>query len=464
MEWDVGAYWYRPVRVNHCTAGAEFGWRSGAAKWPPYYFDSLPGTVDVGRGSPTGIIFYDHTQFPERFRGAFIGCDWSMGRLLAFHLKKSGASYTGTFETFLSGNPLNVSDIEVDRDGSIVFTTGGRATEGGVYRLRHKGGSTHRADAANVAELLTLPQIESAWAREIAARVKSTAGPKWETELAAAARSNDPAAQIRALTLLNQLGPKPDLKLLLDVSASKDATVRAFATHLLGFHTGEQVHAALVRLLADPDATVRRRACEAFVRSGIEGPVDGLLALLGSQDRWLRFAARLALERVPPTNGFTRPSRSSNLHVVTEALLASYRRDRRGSAKTILEQTVQAAHGAQSTISVELRLAALRLTQLALLQGVRNADSRPDRPRASGPIPDAANRGRRRDRPHPGRAERRRGRGQDHPARGEGTHERRATALRAHAAVSQRGMDLRHQAAADGLVRRDARSGRGATV
>ena len=65
-----------------------------------------------------------------------------MGRLLAFHLKKSGASYTGTFETFLSGNPLNVTDIEVDRDGSIVFTTGGRATEGGIYRLRHKGGST----------------------------------------------------------------------------------------------------------------------------------------------------------------------------------------------------------------------------------------------------------------------------------------------------------------------------------
>ncbi len=48
MEWDVGAYWYRPVRVTHCTAGAEFGWRSGAAKWPAYYFDSLPGTVDVG--------------------------------------------------------------------------------------------------------------------------------------------------------------------------------------------------------------------------------------------------------------------------------------------------------------------------------------------------------------------------------------------------------------------------------
>jgi putative membrane-bound dehydrogenase-like protein len=375
MEWDVGAYWYRPVRVNHCTAGAEFGWRSGAAKWPAYYFDSLPGTVDVGRGSPTGVIFYDHTQFPQRFRGAFLCCDWSMGRLLAFHLTKSGASYTGNFETFLSGNPLNVADIEVDRDGSIVFVTGGRATEGGIYRLRHKGGSTQRADAANVAELLTLPQIESAWAREIAARVKSTVGPKWETELTAAVRSHDPEAQIRALTLLNQLEPKPSLKLLLDVSEAKDATVRAFATHLLGFHTAEQVRAALVRLLADPDATVQRRACEAFVRSGIEAPVDGLLPLLGGQDRWLRFAARLALERVPREKWFPQALGSSNLHVVTEALLASYRRDRRGSAKTILGQTTRLLTAPQTSLSAELRMAALRLTQLALLQGVRNADS-----------------------------------------------------------------------------------------
>jgi putative membrane-bound dehydrogenase-like protein len=375
MEWDVGAYWYRPVRVNHCTAGAEFGWRSGAAKWPAYYFDSLPGTVDVGRGSPTGIIFYDHTQFPERFRGSLIACDWSMGRLLAFHLKKTGASYTGTFETFLSGNPLNVTDVEVDRDGSVLFTTGGRATEGGVYRLRHKGGSSKPVEAANVAELLTLPQIESAWAREIAAQVKAKAGAKWEPELVAAARSQDPAAQLRALTLLNQLGPKPDLKLLVDVSKSKDAGVRAFAAHLIGLHTGEPVQTALVQLLGDADATVQRRACEAFIHSGTEGPVGGLIALLGSQDRWLRFAARLALERVPAEKWLPKALASSNLHVVNEAHLARYRHDRRGSAKAIIDHTARQLTSPAKPLSLEERLEVLRLTQLALLQGVRNADT-----------------------------------------------------------------------------------------
>src|SRR5262249_31427541 len=57
MEWDWGMPWYRPIRVHHLTSGAEFGWRSGTGKWPEYYPDSLPPVVNVGIGSPTGVIF-----------------------------------------------------------------------------------------------------------------------------------------------------------------------------------------------------------------------------------------------------------------------------------------------------------------------------------------------------------------------------------------------------------------------
>src|SRR3984957_11185932 len=97
--------------------------------------------------------------------------------------------------------------------------------------------------------------------------------------------------------------------------------------------------AALGRLLADRDLTVERRACEAFVRSGIEPPVEPLLTLLASEDRWLRFAARVALERVPQDKWYLEALASRHLHIVTEALLAGYRHDRKGSAKTILEHT-----------------------------------------------------------------------------------------------------------------------------
>jgi glucose/arabinose dehydrogenase len=144
MEWDVNLPWYRPIRVNHCIPGAEFGWRSGAKIWPDYYFDSLPTTVDIGRGSPTGVAFYEHTQFPEKYRGAMLNCDWSMGRIIIAGLERDGATYKGKWENLVTGNPLNVSDIEVDRDGSVVFCTGGRGTEGGIYRVSYAAGRNSR--------------------------------------------------------------------------------------------------------------------------------------------------------------------------------------------------------------------------------------------------------------------------------------------------------------------------------
>src|SRR5262245_41217981 len=57
MEWDWGMPWYRPTRINHIVSGADFGFREGSAKWPIYYPDSLPTTLDIGIGSPTGVKF-----------------------------------------------------------------------------------------------------------------------------------------------------------------------------------------------------------------------------------------------------------------------------------------------------------------------------------------------------------------------------------------------------------------------
>ena len=64
MEWDVNTPWYRPTRVCHVTSGSEFGYRNGSGKWPAYTIDSLPATVDVGPGSPTGIVFGYGAQLP----------------------------------------------------------------------------------------------------------------------------------------------------------------------------------------------------------------------------------------------------------------------------------------------------------------------------------------------------------------------------------------------------------------
>jgi putative heme-binding domain-containing protein len=302
MEWDVNLPWYRPIRVNHCIPGAEFGWRSGAKIWPDFYFDSLPGTVDIGRGSPTGVVFYEHTQFPEKYRGAMINCDWSMGRIIVAYLERDGATYTGKWDNLVTGNPLNVSDIEVDRDGSIVFCTGGRNTEGGIYRVTYTAGADQapRAPAAETLDdALALPQPQSAWSRELAAGIKAKLGEHWGAGLTEKMKTGTPAQKIRALTLLSQQGPRPDAKLLIEAAHDADAEVRQFAVLLLGDHSTPEVATTLTKLLEDQSPVVQRRACEAFVRAGLEAPVEPLIRLLAGKDRWLRFAARLALERVP---------------------------------------------------------------------------------------------------------------------------------------------------------------------
>src|SRR5690606_27406333 len=117
--------------------------------------------------------------------------------------------------------------------------------------------------------------------------------------LADVAQNGKPNEKIRALTLLSQLGPKPQQSLLIELTRDDAPEVRSFALWLLGSHSGDDVAEALTVALDDDNAMVRRRACEAFVRSGIEAPVDPLVKMLASDDRWLQWAARLALERVP---------------------------------------------------------------------------------------------------------------------------------------------------------------------
>jgi putative heme-binding domain-containing protein len=139
MERDLGTPWYRPTKIFHLVPGGEYGWRSGTGKWPSEYPDSLPAAVDVGRGSPTGVTFGAGAKFPARYRRAFFAADWAFGRILAVHLEPNGASFKGSVETFVRGEPLNVTDLEVGPDGALYFITGGRGTRSRLYRVSYAG-------------------------------------------------------------------------------------------------------------------------------------------------------------------------------------------------------------------------------------------------------------------------------------------------------------------------------------
>ncbi|WP_166828720.1 c-type cytochrome [Thalassoroseus pseudoceratinae] len=141
MEWDMNTPWYRPTRVCHVVSGAEFGWRNGAGKWPVYYPDSVPPTINIGPGSPTGVTFGYGAKFPEKYQEALFCCDWSYGKLYAVHLTPQGSSYTANLEEFITGTPLPLTDIVINpQDGAMYFTIGGRRVQSGLYRVTYKGG------------------------------------------------------------------------------------------------------------------------------------------------------------------------------------------------------------------------------------------------------------------------------------------------------------------------------------
>ncbi|MEY4939411.1 MAG: hypothetical protein RIQ93_1146, partial [Verrucomicrobiota bacterium] len=126
MEWDQGSPWYLPTRINHAVDGGDYGWRSGAGRWPAYYADSLPAAVDIGPGSPTGTTFGTNAKFPAKYQRALFAADWTFGTLYAIHLTPDGASFRGEKEEFVAGKPLPLTDLVINpRDGAMYFAIGG---------------------------------------------------------------------------------------------------------------------------------------------------------------------------------------------------------------------------------------------------------------------------------------------------------------------------------------------------
>ncbi len=374
MEWDEHLPWYRPTRVNHLVPGGDYGWRHGSGKRPPYHVDSLPTTIDMGRGSPCGLVFYEHDAYPEKYRGAFFMSDWSRGRILAVFLERDGATYSGRWETFVTGRPLNVNDIEVGPDGALYFSIGGRNTEGGVYRIVYDAGESPPSvslDAAPASAETAVRQLQpdAAWARARVASIKKKLGDDWAPALLGIARdaSRNERERGRALTLLQQFGPPPDQAALVALSRDGNVQVRGTAVFLLGLRSGDAVRGALAARLSDTDAMIRRRACEAFVRAGLQAPVARLIPLLADEDRWVRHAARGALGRIELAQYRNAILATDNPRIAIEGMLTLIQRDAR--------QAVSKDHARKQldmlgrTLPDDLLLDAIRLAQLTHIRG-----------------------------------------------------------------------------------------------
>jgi putative heme-binding domain-containing protein len=195
-EFDMGSPWYRPTRVLHLAPGSDFGWRGVTGNWPPYFpdhKDNAPPVLDIGKGSPTAVLFGNKSTFPTRYQKSLFILDWAYGRIVAVDLEPRGASYVGKATTFCKGRPFNVTSLCFGPDGAMYVVTGGRKTQSGLYRIRYIGKPQPEPE----------PTPQQVARREFSSQLRTTRR-RLETQL-----SNDAPVDFRALdTLLGNEDPR----------------------------------------------------------------------------------------------------------------------------------------------------------------------------------------------------------------------------------------------------------------
>jgi putative heme-binding domain-containing protein len=373
MEWDVGLPWYRAVRACHSPPGSDFVWRTGAANTPDYYLDSLPPVLETGRGSPVGVEFYDHDKFPQKYRGAFFMADWAIGVIFALIPQRDGATFKGQLERFCVGAPMNVTDCAVGPDGALYFTMGGRGTEGGVYRIVYKDPlppPQAKLTASAVEDAVRMPQPLAAYSRAKIADIKKKTPLEWPIFLKQVAKMPmlPTVYRTKALDLLQQYGPKPDATFLIELVGKPDEDYNPFvaghAVYLLGLNGYPEGKQAIFEAMKDGQAFTRRRACEACIRAGFEPPIDAVYHLFSDEDRFVRTAARLVLQRIDPKKWADRFLSEKHDLIAYEGIIALCKAN---EAEPYAERIFARLHESPPQEDEEMLLNYLRTVQMALI-------------------------------------------------------------------------------------------------
>jgi putative heme-binding domain-containing protein len=357
MEWDLNLPWYRPVRICHASPGADFMFRAGTANMPSYYLDSTPPLYETGRGSPTGVECYDHYVFPEKYHGALFLCDYN-GCIWAVQLKRDGATYKPTVEKFCTGEGMNVTDLAVAPDGSLVFAPLGSE----VFRIV----ATTPAPNSKK-EFLGSPQPLSAWGRAAQREyLEKNLG-----RLPDLAKSGESAElRLRALDGLHRTG-KLDARLLEELTLTSDPEIAAHALYYLGMYESPNRAEVLTKALKHGDALVRRRACDALIRADIEPEIAAIWPVLGDADHFTATAARLVVERIDPKKWADRIAAEKSDLVVEHAIIAlAHHHNAADRAELIFNRLA-----AVSAKEPHELLNWLRVLELALLHTTQRPDS-----------------------------------------------------------------------------------------
>ncbi len=198
----VSLPWYEFTRFYHVRPGGHHGWLVPQLgefwRYPPEFEDVVEPVATLGRGSPTGVVCYQHESFPERYQGGFFLLDWTFGQVFHVPMERRGATYQGEPELFLRSigdEGFAPTDVVVHPEsGDLYISIGGRGTRGAVYRVRYVGEAEEKNEA---------PTRQSRTALQVPPGVIDQA-KALELDLPEVAKQPDALDRLRALTALRR--------------------------------------------------------------------------------------------------------------------------------------------------------------------------------------------------------------------------------------------------------------------
>jgi putative membrane-bound dehydrogenase-like protein len=331
-------------RLMHVAEGSDFGWRlyQGARCCRPdrvrgavfgELAGKLPPLLKTGRGAPAGLLIYNDTRFPAKYRGLLYYPDVFRKLIRAYRVEPQGATFEvkEEFEFLRSNNPLfRPCQMVLGPDGAM-YVCDWRTDSGGAGRLwgDNKHGRIYRLSWAGTgkeeparplrgldswakiarlkdADLLKKLPNEDFSDRQRAQRELVRRGPKHRPALLKMLADDEQplAARIAALGALESFWNKDVAKAFCAVLEDSEPDLRRLAAEGLSRNCArgdKAAGAALVEHLGDPEADVRRAAALAVGRIAAPGAADALVSAYkfdDGKDRYLTNGLIRAIERL----------------------------------------------------------------------------------------------------------------------------------------------------------------------
>ena len=296
-------------RLVHVAEGVDYGWRlrPGARCCRPDNArgavagelpGKLPPMLKTGRGSPAGLLIYNDTQFPPRYRGLLYYPDVFRKIVRAYRVEDDGSSFraTGEFEFMKSDDPLfRPCQMVTGPDGAI-YVCDWRTDSGGAGKLWGDGvhGRIYRLSWVGDGNTPKLPlRPMDSWAKVLTLS---------DEELVDQLGAEDLSYRLVARNELVRRGPKTrDMVLSRFVAGRIDGDARLVALGVLQAAWDPDVESLFRLLLNDPSADLRRLAADGLGLWAAKKDArvqESLVKALGDESPAVRRSAVLAIGRI----------------------------------------------------------------------------------------------------------------------------------------------------------------------